>query len=824
MARSLLLSSTLFALRALAQATPYTDDKTGIEFLGFHDPSGYRLGYALPEGSAKDFIAQIQAPVTNGKGWAGLSMGQSMVGNPLVVAWPNDGKIISSIREATGYTNPAAKTGNMTIKAIPDGTYVNDTAFSYTFLCSNCISSDPLSGLVLADGTNVMGWAYSNKAMTDPTTPSAVLSYHDAGFGAFGLSASKAKNANFEKWAALAVAGTPSGGNSTTPGSGSNSTTPVVPGNQTATVANATYDYIVAGGGAAGIVAAQRFAESGASVLLIERGGPSLAFTGNTKTLPWNNTVTMYDVPGYGYYLSDVGSPDYCADTADMAGCLLGGGTSVNAMMFVRPQERDFDDKWPTGWKWADVSAAADRLYERNPGQTYGSEDDVRHDDGAYNVLSKFFAAQGWKQTDFVKNPNAKVDVYGHPTWNIANGLRSGSVRTYLPLAQKLTNFKLTMNTKVVRAVRKGSAVSGVEVETAEGKRVIYNVKTGGKVILSAGAMSTPRILFNSGIGPAEQLKTVASGTTGVQLPEEADWIDLPVGAEIKDHPIFTVKFNTSTPLPGTDKKALISPNQTTIDMFAKGAGILAESGQRLNWWSSVKTSDGSEMFFQGTCNAPSDNTIQMKVYLTHGSQSVGSLGITADGATTFITKPHMTSKVDTEAATLMMNRLIRMASASNSTLSLITSSSSSNVTGADLIKSFKSGSHYVGTAKMGKKGDAGVVVDTNTKVYGTDNLYVVDASIHPDLPTGNTQAIIMVAAEAAAARILKAEGGTKPDVPVESPVASSPIASAPAACADTSAAAASGTRAPRHVPTAGSASSRTTITRSVLLKYNLSC
>jgi cellobiose dehydrogenase (acceptor) len=311
------------------------------------------------------------------------------------------------------------------------------------------------------------------------------------------------------------------------------------------------------------------------------------------------------------------------------------------------------------------------------------------------------------------------------------------------------------MNTNVIRAVRDGSAVSGIEVETADGKRVIYKVNAGGSVLLAAGSLSTPRILFNSGIGPADQLQTVASGSSAVTLPDQADWIDLPVGAEIKDHPIFTVQFNTSTPLSGTDKKALTSPNQTTIDLFAKGSGMLAQSGQRLNWWSSVNTTDGSEIFFQGTCNSPSDNTIQMKVYITHGLQSVGSLGITADGATTFITDPHMTSEVDTEAITMMMDRLIAMTQGNNSTLSLIAPTGVTNVTGADLIKSFKTGSHYVGTAKMGTKGGDGVVVDTNTKVYGTDNLFVVDASIHPDLPTGNTQAIVMVAAEAAAARIL---------------------------------------------------------------------
>jgi cellobiose dehydrogenase (acceptor) len=770
MARSFIVSSALFALQAAAQsATPYTDDKTGITFNGYQQPSGFKFGIALPEKPSTDFIAQIQSPIT--EGWAGFSMGQSMVGNLLAVAWPHDGKVVSSFRLATGYTSPAVATGDFTMSPIPDGTFVNDTAFSYTFLCSNCISEEPATGFVISPEFNIVGWAQSDDALTDPSSASVALTYHSAGFGAFGMPLDDAKSADFDKWAALAV----KGGNSTSPvtpapGAGNNSTTPIAGGN--ATVANATYDYIVAGGGPAGIIAAERLAESGASVLLVERGGPSLASSGNTKTLEWNSSMTMYDVPAYGYYLSDVGSPAFCSDTADQAGCLLGGGSSINAMMFVKPQDRDFDDKWPAGWKSADVAAAADRVWERNPGQTYGSMDGKRYNDEAYDVLSKFFSGQGWTETDFIKEPNAKQNVFGHPPWNEVDGLRSGVVRTYLPFAQDLPNFKLMMNTKVIRAVREGSAISGVELETEAGQRVIYNVKAGGSVILAAGAMSTPRILFNSGIGPAKQLQTVASGTTGVKLPAEADWIDLPVGEEIKDHPIFTVKFNTSTPMHAEPKTAFTTPNQTTIDLFAKGSGILAQSGQRLNWWSSVKTTEGKEVFFQGTCNGPSENQIQMKVYVTHGSESVGSLGITADGATTFITNPHMTSDSDKEAATAMMNRLIKMTTGGNSTLTVIAPVGVSNVTGADLIKEFKTGSHYVGTAKMGTKGEAGVVVDTDTKVYGTDNLFVVDASMHPDLPTGNTQAIIMVAAEAAATRILALGGGSTKPVPEATPIA----------------------------------------------------
>jgi cellobiose dehydrogenase (acceptor) len=138
------------------------------------------------------------------------------------------------------------------------------------------------------------------------------------------------------------------------------------------------------------------------------------------------------------------------------------------------------------------------------------------------------------------------------------------------------------------------------------------------------------------------------------------------------------------------------------------------------------------------------------------------------------------------------------MTTAPNSTLSFLSAGSTTgtNVTGADLIKEHVTGAHWVGTAKMGTKGDDGVVVDTNTQVYGTDNLFVVDASIHADLPTGNTQAMVMVVAEHAVAKILALKGtapsnGTEPSASApsystathaSSAVASAPVASAPAA------------------------------------------
>jgi cellobiose dehydrogenase (acceptor) len=146
-------------------------------------------------------------------------------------------------------------------------------------------------------------------------------------------------------------------------------------------------------------------------------------------------------------------------------------------------------NKWPAGWKWDDVKAAVERLFACNPGTTLASSDHKRYDQGAFNTMSRFLNSMGWSQADAIEKPNAKHQIYSYPPWDIQNGLRAGPVTSYLPLAQANSNFQLSLNTKVLRAVRDGSTVTAGEVETSSGNRQIINVNPGGKVILAAGTM-----------------------------------------------------------------------------------------------------------------------------------------------------------------------------------------------------------------------------------------------------------------------------------------------------------------------------------------------
>jgi cellobiose dehydrogenase (acceptor) len=101
--------------------------------------------------------------------------------------------------------------------------------------------------------------------------------------------------------------------------------------NGTATVSNTTYGYIVAGAGPAVIIVAERLAETGKSFSLLERGQASTYATGGRSMVSWNDTVTPYDVLAMDYYLTSAfDTSEYCTDTANLAGCILGGGTILN--------------------------------------------------------------------------------------------------------------------------------------------------------------------------------------------------------------------------------------------------------------------------------------------------------------------------------------------------------------------------------------------------------------------------------------------------------------------------------------------------------------
>jgi cellobiose dehydrogenase (acceptor) len=765
----LLGSAALAGLAQMAMAssatTAYTDPNTGIDFQTYYDSgTGYSFGMALPENPTTDFIGQMVVPLTDGAGWGGSAFGPGMTGRLLLVAWPNGDEVMSSFRETSAYSNPDVYS-NSTISALPiaNGTFVNSTHLSFTFVCQQCVTGGSTT-FDFSDGSGALGLAVSSSNPTTPSDASTALVYHDVGSNIYVANFTAAQSSQYSTWASWAssASSTPTTGgsnstNSTTPStsSGTNSTL------STPTTFNTTYDVIVVGGGASGIIAAERLAESGVSVLLIERGPANTVALGSSQGLTWNSTLTPYDVPALGSSLSSLSGTKFCSDTASTAGCLLGGSSSINGLNFIRPPAHDFE-RWPTGWDWDSVSDAADRLYSRNPGTTQPSADGKYYNDLAFSTWSSYLGVQGWSQVDSIESPNEKHAVFSRPAWSISNHLRAGPARTYMPFAQQLDNFSLRLETNVIQVLRNGSTITGVLTEATDGSTQIINLNKNGKVVLASGALSTPRVLWNSGIGRSDALSIVQSGTSGVSLPDSSEWIDLPVGHNLMDHAQAPLQFNANPTFTAFDFTGLASdPEQTDLDLYEDGSGTITQAAQRMHLWTSINGTDGVTRYLQGTVSAMADDTVTVKVFLTHGSTSRGELSISSSGSTVVKTKPWLQTDEDMAVYSEFIQFFLDMTSNNSSTAgnsSYALSYTTASATPSSIISSLLvSGDHWVGSARMGTddgRENGTSVVDTDTKVYGTDNLFVVDASIHPDLPTGNTQAIIMVVAEQAAAKI----------------------------------------------------------------------
>ncbi|PYH76644.1 FAD/NAD(P)-binding domain-containing protein [Aspergillus uvarum CBS 121591] len=455
------------------------------------------------------------------------------------------------------------------------------------------------------------------------------------------------------------------------------------------------YDYIVVGGGPSGIITAERLAEANKKVLLLERSvtGPTVA-------------------------------------TGRRFGQLYG---------LCSPSNRDLDDKWPQGWKWQDVQAGAERLYLRNPGSSLLSADGQRYDQVLYNILANFFSRLGRRPVDMSAQRNEKHEVYSRPVWNVEDYKRAGPLRTYLPWALQRESFSLRMNAMATRVVREGSRATGVELIYADRNNAteIIPLAPRGRVVLSTGALSSPRILFNSGIGPSVQIETARR--SGVAVPPTKDWIGLPVGVGLMDHPIFSIVVKTNGTFNELDTEAILNRTAT---------------GQSHAYEDLNAGVDGITSYYQGSCTPTAEGVVTITAYMTHGLTSTGVLGLDTSQKTIFQVSPYLQTARDREAATLFVQSMVDAIIAPGTGLELQEYTNTSAI-----LSSLTAGIHYAGTTKMGlddgRYPNGTAVVDTNTEVYGMDNLYIVDGGIHSDLASGDNQAYIMAVAENAVQRIL---------------------------------------------------------------------
>lgn len=252
----------------------------------------------------------------------------------LLMAWPYNGDILTSFRYATGYDNPGVYSGNATLTQVSSS--INATTYTLIFRCQNCLSwsqGGQTGAASTSSGSLVLGWAQAFPAPGNPSCPAQItLLQHDNGQGIFGAQLdSNAANPSYTAWAAKAtktVSGSCASATATTI-----SSVPVPTG--------VSYDYVVVGGGAGGIPLADKLSEAGKKVLLIEKGPPSSGRWGGKLGPSWlsGTNLTRFDVPGLCNEIWVDSAGIACTDTDQMAGCVLGGGTAVNAGLWWKVRD-----------------------------------------------------------------------------------------------------------------------------------------------------------------------------------------------------------------------------------------------------------------------------------------------------------------------------------------------------------------------------------------------------------------------------------------------------------------------------------------------------
>ncbi|MDB6177997.1 choline dehydrogenase [Paracoccus sp. Z330] len=529
-------------------------------------------------------------------------------------------------------------------------------------------------------------------------------------------------------------------------------------------------DYVIVGAGSAGCALAYRLTEAGRTVTLIEFGGSDI---GIFIQMPGALSYPM-NMPRYDWGFSS--EPEQHLGGRNLAtprGKVLGGSSSINGMVFVRGNPKDFDhwaESGADGWAFGDVLP-----YFKRMETWHGGSSPLRGTDGPLHItrgkrknplFNAFIEAgqqAGWPHTPDYNGENQ--EGFGPMEATIWKGRRWSTANAYLRPARK--SGKLTVVRALARKVLfDGKRAYGVEIDR---KGRIEQVTAGKEVILSASSINTPKLLMLSGVGPADHLRE-----HGI-----APLVDRPgVGANLQDHLEIYMQYKSLRPVSLYTYYNLLGKSRVGVEWLLQKTGLGAsnqfESCGFIRSGDDIEYPDIQYHFLPLAVRYDGKAAAQGHGFQAHvgpmRSKSRGTVRLnSADPVQAprihFNYMSHEDDWKEFRACVRLTRQIFDQPAFKEYRGEEIQPGDdiqSDAQIDAFIREHAESAYHPCGTARMGRADDPQAAVDPQLRVIGVEGLRVVDSSVFPRITNGNLNGPSIMVGEKGADHILGRIAGSR--------------------------------------------------------------